>query len=263
MIFELHNVGNEALYTLLAKFGTVEVTTEPLFHSYMKMSWPTGITAFSRMYELPFIVCVILIKPYISNLFENRKQSSEEKSQEDDEIKGDAETSYSNPAVDWNENVVSQNYPEKGKTQYKQGVKEIVISCNITKVMKASSTRLVPPISWLTASGSKVKVVHASDDVKLSASSRRLSKSIKRSPQTTDATPIRTSILEISVNREMVDRSLDSLRQNGFQKDDIYRMVDKGPWILSIDLRHGISKLFSDLQVDNCIIYFLLSDSKK
>ncbi len=60
---------------------------------------------------------------------------------------------------------------------------------------------------------------------------------------------LKSSILEISVNRKQVDESLRFLRMNGFRKQDLYRMLDKGPWILAFDLSNPLSKLLFDLQV--------------
>jgi hypothetical protein len=58
-----------------------------------------------------------------------------------------------------------------------------------------------------------------------------------------------SSVLEISVSRELIDKTLSLLRMNGFSKEDISRMFDKGPWILAFDISASLIKLINDLKV--------------
>ena len=47
---------------------------------------------------------------------------------------------------------------------YKWSSKELQITCNMTALDNPTCTRLIPPLSWLSASGSKVKVFYQEDD---------------------------------------------------------------------------------------------------
>lgn len=129
---------------------------------------------------------------------------------------------------------------------YQLNAQELIISCNMSTILDPTSTRLVPPLTWLSAPGTKIKVLHSSVDVEAIITSKTAS---EIRDQTTRPVKIKTSILEISIERPFVNKSLKTLRMNGFTRDDINRLVDKGPWILAFDLSKCIPKLFSDLQV--------------
>lgn len=144
------------------------------------------------------------------------------------------------------------------------GEKEIIISCVVSKFSNPSSTRLVPPITWLTSSGSRVKVLRSiiksgsltstfnsddSDSVGYD-SSRALSTIDKVQNINSKSSVVQSSVLEISVPRKRVDETLMNLRGNGFKKQDIYRMLDKGPWTLAFDVPGPLSKLMADLEND-------------
>lgn len=157
------------------------------------------------------------------------------------------------------------------RKRFTLGEREIIISCVVSKFSNPSSTRLVPPITWLTSSGSRVKVLHSVSDPtpKSSAPWSRTSSNnndgfdgfegssrstIERQQTAPQITPrkngvVQSSVLEISVPRKRVDETLMNLRVNGFKKQDIYRMLDKGPWTLAFDLPGPLSKLLSDLEV--------------
>lgn len=62
-----------------------------------------------------------------------------------------------------------------------------------------------------------------------------------------DVSPSRT--IEILVGRALVENSLSTLRMNGFSREDIFRMLDKGPWILAFNIVRVLPKLYSDIQV--------------
>ncbi len=47
---------------------------------------------------------------------------------------------------------------------YKWSSKELQITCNMTALDNPTCTRLVPPLSWMSASGSKVKVLYKEDE---------------------------------------------------------------------------------------------------
>ena len=56
-------------------------------------------------------------------------------------------------------------------------------------------------------------------------------------------------LIEVVVHKKMAEESLSVLRMNGFQREDIYRMLDKGPWILAFDISQVLPRTFKDLQV--------------
>lgn len=137
------------------------------------------------------------------------------------------------------------------KRLYRLGKEELIISCNISTIMNPTNTRLVPPLTWLTAAGSKVKVLHSSRAFATSESAM-IPQSKQDQLDLLDASEspilIKHSFLEIVVERSVVDSSLSTLKLNGFSRDDINRMVDKAPWILAFDLSKCVPKLFFDLQ---------------
>lgn len=104
---------------------------------------------------------------------------------------------------------------------------ELIISCNMTALTNPACTRLIPPITWMSASGSKCKVTHTS---------------------ATD--PSADSVIEIAVARTLAEESLSTLRMAGFKREDIYRMLDKGPWALAFDMSKTLPRLLSDLEGD-------------
>jgi hypothetical protein len=129
-------------------------------------------------------------------------------------------------------------------TQRIYGSRDIIISFDISKKSTPMTTQLVPPLSWLRLSGSKVKVLHTQKKVVPSDSS----KSLKGCTALQSYLEWR-STLELSVERQLVDNSLEALRSHGFQREDIYRMMDKGPWILSLNIVKSLIKLSNDIKV--------------
>lgn len=53
--------------------------------------------------------------------------------------------------------------------------------------------------------------------------------------------------ITISVSRTRAERSLSSLRQFGFKRADIYRMLEKGPWVLAFDISKTLPRISEDL----------------
>jgi hypothetical protein len=113
------------------------------------------------------------------------------------------------------------------KRTYDWQVDELNISFNRTALANPTCTRLEPPITWLAASGARVKVLHSVGVDKDEAS----------------------SLIEISVARSFAESSLSVLRNKGFAREDIYRMLDKGPWVLAFDIPSSLPRLFASLQV--------------
>lgn len=108
----------------------------------------------------------------------------------------------------------------------------------MTNIATVTCTRLEPPVTWLAASGAKVKVLHSGGCTKDERTNPKLQKSC-------------SSVIEVSVSRNFAESSLSALRSKGFTREDIYRMLDKGPWILSFDIPTALPKLFLSLQVRN------------
>lgn len=106
---------------------------------------------------------------------------------------------------------------------------ELLISCNLTALANPTCTRLIPPITWMSASGSRCKVLHSNPFT----------------PASMD-----DSIIEIGVVKDLAEGSLSALRMQGFKREDIYRMLDKGPWVLAFDVSKTLPKLMSDLESD-------------
>ena len=77
----------------------------------------------------------------------------------------------------------------------------------------------------MSASGSRCKVLH-------------------------DSTMPTSSVIEIAVSRALAEDSLSALRMSGFKREDIYRMLDKGPWVLAFDIGKTLPKILSDLELD-------------
>ena len=125
---------------------------------------------------------------------------------------------------------------------------ELNILFNMTSLQSPLCTRLTPPLSWISASGCKVRVLHrglktSSSLIDIIAATDDLSKN-----EVSD-TSEPTSTIEIVAPRKYVEATLSTLRMMGFQREDLFRILDKGPWILAMDVRSVISRLFGDLQV--------------
>ena len=116
---------------------------------------------------------------------------------------------------------------------YNWQAEELVISFNMTNTANPSCTRLQPPLKWLASSGAKLKVLHECSD---SGAITHESK---------------CSIVEVSVSRKFAEASLITLRNYGFGREDIYRMLDKGPWSLVFDISSALPRLFASLQVQH------------
>lgn len=122
---------------------------------------------------------------------------------------------------------------------YNWQAEELMISFNTTGLTNPTCTRLEPPVTWLAASGSRVKVLHSGG---LSEGEKLLKLDLNQ--------PIScNSVIEVTVPRSFAESSLRTLRNKGFAREDIYRMLDKGPWVLSFDISSALPRLFASLQV--------------
>lgn len=62
--------------------------------------------------------------------------------------------------------------------------------------------------------------------------------------------PACSSVIEVAVSREFAENSLAALRNKGFAREDIFRMLDKGPWVLVFDITSALPPLFDGLKND-------------
>lgn len=105
--------------------------------------------------------------------------------------------------------------------------KDLVITLKIPLQNSRASTRLVPPISWLEMSGSKVIMVN--DGVMDEDKSDAL------------------RVVEITTERECAERTLSVLKFHGFNRESIFRVLDKGPWLLAIGISKSLPRLYEDM----------------
>jgi hypothetical protein len=115
-----------------------------------------------------------------------------------------------------------------------------MISFHTTGLTNPTCTRLEPPVTWLAASGSRVKVLHVGGSV----NEEKLLELDLNQPMSCN------SVIEVTVPRSFAESSLRTLRNKGFTREDIYRMLDKGPWVLSFDISSALPRLFASLQVE-------------
>jgi hypothetical protein len=119
---------------------------------------------------------------------------------------------------------------------------ELLISVNMTSIVKLTNTRLVPPLSWLGSTFAKIKVLQQSSF----STEYDLNNKIN---QFFDSTSGNNRVIEIIVKKSFIEESLSSLRMAGFSTPDIFRMLDKGPWVLAFDIPKTLPRLTADLQV--------------
>ena len=119
---------------------------------------------------------------------------------------------------------------------YMWQAEELMISYNSTALTNPTCTRLEPPVTWLSASGSRVKVTRSSDEEEVY--------NVNVNKQLSS-----TSVIEVSVPRSFAEASLRTLRNKGFAREDIYRMLEKGPWVLAFDIPNALPRLFHSLEV--------------
>lgn len=126
------------------------------------------------------------------------------------------------------------------------------ISLNVTALsVNAVTSQLNPPIAWIT-SGAFVRAL----DKDCTVSERiEVEKSVKASASdgtiastSSSSSPSSSGFVDIIVSRNSAENALSTLRACGFNKEDIYRILDKGPWIFAFDYTKCLSKLIHDLQ---------------
>ena len=155
-------------------------------------------------------------------------------------------------------NYYNKNNKSNTRRTFAWKGEELQVYFEITPPTSRVSTQLAPPLTWLTnglATRSKVKVLHNSElDINESSSgSHRSSSSISGissvvSSSTSSSQSFSSSAVKLGIERESVEDSLSVLRMNGFKKEDIFRMFDKGPWVIAFDLSKILPRLIGDLQ---------------
>ena len=122
--------------------------------------------------------------------------------------------------------------PTRRTFKWKAG--ELVISFNVTKFENPCSGKLGPPLTWLKSPALKVEVLQST----LGFSSAEELSLISDS-----------TVIKVYVCRKVAESSLNALKRIGFAREDIYRMLEKGPWALAFDLSSVLPRLFASLQV--------------
>ena len=110
---------------------------------------------------------------------------------------------------------------------------ELLVTFNMTSLSNPTCTRLVPPLSWLSQHGAKVKVLHEGQ-----TSDNDETKECQETPESSlyyDRTSVvpSQSTIQLSIEREKVERRLSAFRMQGFSNEDLFTMLDKGPWVLA------------------------------
>lgn len=131
---------------------------------------------------------------------------------------------------------------------YRWQGEDLLISVNMTSLSKPDCTRLVPPLSWLSMTGSKVKVLQST-----------VSSDATEMVQFDDGNPAR--VIEITVPKPVVESSLSTLRMYGFNRESIFRLLDKGPWVLSFSLTQTLPKIQAALQVESNLLCWRVGDA--
>ena len=107
----------------------------------------------------------------------------------------------------------------------------------------------MPPLSWLSQHGAKVKVLHegqTDDDDKTVERLRTPESSIYY--DRTSVVPSQSTI-QLSIGKEKVERRLSTFRMHGFSNEDLFTMLDKGPWILAFT-SEALPRLVKNLKED-------------
>jgi hypothetical protein len=132
---------------------------------------------------------------------------------------------------------------------------DLFISYNNTILLGDSyiTTRIKPPLKWFKSSGSIVDSIVKSNDniISLNVLMSSINCNIKRSViLSLDDIESDGSLIELIVSRKKAENALSTLRSVGFNREDIYRMLDKGPWVLAFDITKFVPSLFVALQSD-------------
>jgi len=132
---------------------------------------------------------------------------------------------------------------------------DLFISYNNTILLGDSyiTTRIKPPLKWFKSSGSIVDSIVKSNDnmISLNVLMSSINCNVKRSViLSLDDIESDGSLIELIVSRKKAENALSTLRSVGFNREDIYRMLDKGPWVLAFDIAKFVPSLFIALQSD-------------
>ena len=126
---------------------------------------------------------------------------------------------------------------------------ELLVTFNMTSLNNPTCTRLVPPLCWLSQHGAKVKVLHEGQSGDSATTVEG-----NETPETSlyyDRTSVvpSQSTIQLTIEREKVGRRLTAFRMQGFTNEDLFTMLDKGPWVLAFT-SESLPKLVKDLKED-------------
>lgn len=204
---------------LIGKFGSVKVFFNPLNPSTKSSStWPSGIELLNNLQSS------VTISSNASNALNYIKKKS-------------IFSSFSNV-----KSSSKRIVPQISKRIFSWQGDHLLISYNVTRMQESGiSSYLFPPIEWLSLTGAVVKL--AGEDYVSPVK-----------PTVIDHSGIENvkinggdGVVDIVVSRSKAESILGTFRAMGFQRQDIYRTLDKGPWIFSFDVTHALPKLYNDL----------------
>lgn len=206
---------------LIGKFGSVKVFFNPLNPSTKAAStWPSGIELLNNLQSSVGInsdtstALNYIKKKGIFSQYSNIKNS--------------------------NKKIV----PQISRRIFSWQGDHLLVSYNVTLMQESGiSSYLFPPIEWLTLAGAVVKL--AGEDY---VSPVPVKSTI---PDSSGVENVKINggkgVVDIVVNRKKAENILGVFRSMGFQRQDIYRTLDKGPWIFSFDVSQALPKLYNDL----------------
>ncbi len=204
---------------LIGKFGSVKVFFNPLNPSTKSSStWPSGIELLNNLQSS------VTISSDASTALNYIKKKS-------------IFSPYTNV-----KNSSKKIVPQISKRIFSWQGDHLLISYNVTLMQESGiSSYLFPPIEWLSLAGAVVKL--AGEDyvspVKPTAVDYSGVENVKINGG--------DGVVDIVVSRKKAESILGAFRAMGFQRQDIYRTLDKGPWIFSFDVTQALPKLYNDL----------------
>ena len=132
---------------------------------------------------------------------------------------------------------------------------ELHVTFNMTALSNPACTRIVPPLSWLSQhDGTRVKVWHRGKTDELieagEVTGTNAIPELSSMPYygSSSVVPL-NSVIQLVIEKEFVEQRLAAYRMQGFTNEDLFRMLDKGPWVLSFSSQ-ALPRLVKDLKDD-------------
>ena len=120
----------------------------------------------------------------------------------------------------------------------------------MTALANPLCTRLVPPISWIVKSGVSVRVFFNGELTYENDRSIDMDETDAETAASMNKLQVQEGrFIEITVSRSRIESAMTSLRSFGFVNEDIYRMLDKGPWVLAFNINKVLPRIVNDLKV--------------